>query len=148
MPVRSVAVILAVVTSLLCLPARGQARETPSPMVDAINQVRLQHGVPPAGYSRSLSRSSSRFASYLAQTGTFTHASRIIASGRFSKVGEILALSRGRGLRRARTLRNWLSSPVHRSVLLSPRFRYVGAARSSGYFAGRPAVFWTVQFGR
>ena len=145
---RHAAVILAVTIATLLAPASVAARTSPSPMVDKINKVRKDHGLRPARYSRSLSASSSDFARYMAATQQFAHGSRIMASNRFSSLGEVLALSRGWKVRRKRTLRRWLRSPSHRSVILSRSFYYVGAARVNGYFGGLPVVFWTVQFGR
>lgn len=148
MPVaRAAAASLAVVCAFL-LPAEVEARKSRSPMVDKINKVRKAHGVRPARYSGSLSRSSSRFARYIARTHRFTHGSRIMASGGFSELGEVLALTRGWEVRRSRTLAYWLQSRRHRAVLLSPAFRYVGAARTRGHFGGSPTLVWAVQFGR
>lgn len=145
---RPVAVMPAVACALLAAPTAGEARRSPSPMVDRINEVRSAHGLRPARYSRSLSASSARFARHLARTQRFTHASRIVANGRFSSVGEVLALMRGWEVRRAVTLAYWLRSPSHRAVLLSPTFRYVGAARVRGRFGSTRTMFWTVQLGR
>ena len=145
---RHVAAIFAVAFAMLWAPAAGTARKSPSPMVDKINMVRTAHGLRPARYSRSLSASSSSFARHLAGTQQFAHRSRIMASNRFSTLGEILALTRGWKVRRGKTLGRWLESPAHRAVILSPGFDYVGAARIRGHFAGRPVLFWTVQFGR
>ena len=145
---RPVAAMPAVACALLPASAAGEVRKSPSPMVDRINEVRRGHGLRPARYSRSLSGSSARFARRLARTQRFTHASRIGASGRFSSLGEVLALMRGWEVRRADTLAYWLRSPSHRAVLLSPAFRYVGAARVRGHFGGTPTMFWTVQLGR
>ena len=145
---RPVAAILAAALTFLLAPAAAQARQSPSPMVDKINKVRRAHGIRALRYSPSLSGSSAAFAGYLAATQRFAHGSRINASGRFSQLGEILALMRGWKVRRNRTLRYWLQSPSHRGVLLSSAFRYVGAARSRGTFGGTPSLVWTVQFGR
>lgn len=145
---RPIAAIVAVACTLLLAPAAAQARKSPSPMVDKINRARLANGIRPMRYSSSLSGSSSRFARHLAASQRFAHSSRIRASGRFSRLGEILALMRGWDVQRDLTLAYWLNSPSHRAVLLSPAFRYVGAARTSGYFAGSPVMFWAVQFGR
>lgn len=124
------------------------ANASPSPMVDKINQVRAAHGMRPLRYSRSLARSSSRYSRHMLRTDRFAHASRIMASRRFSRLGEILALSPGWKVRRKRTLRLWLGSAGHRTVLLSSSFRYIGAARVRGRFGGSRAMVWTVQFGR
>ena len=145
---RHVAAIFAVGFAMLWAPAAGAARKSPSPMVDKINIVRTAHGLRPARYSRSLSTSSSSFARHLAVTQQFEHGTRIMASNRFSTLSEILALTGGWKVRRGKTLRRWLESPAHRAVILSPAVDYVGAARIRGHFAGRPVLFWTVQFGR
>ena len=145
---RPIAAILAMACMLLSAPAPAEARRSPSPMVDQINQVRKAHGVRPARYSRSLSASSSRFARYLARSNQFAHRPPIRASRRFVKLGEILALDRGGEVRRSETLAAWLSSPSHRAVLLSRAFRYVGAARVHGRYGENPVLVWTVQFGR
>lgn len=145
---RPVAATLAVSLTFLLAPASGEARKSPSPMVDKINKVRRAHGIRGLRYSPSLSGSSSAFAHYLASTQRFAHGSRIHASRRFSQLGEILALMRGWKVRRNPPLRYWLQSPGHRAVLLSPAFRYIGAARSRGTFGGTRSLVWTVQFGR
>ncbi len=145
---RHVAAIFAVAFAMLWAPAAGVARKSPSPMVDRINMVRMAHSLRPARYSPSLSASSSSFAHHLAGTQQFAHGSRIMASNRFSTLSEILAVTGGWKVRRGKTLRLWLESPAHRAVILSPGVDYVGAARIRGHFAGRPVLFWTVQFGR
>ncbi len=145
---RPIAAILAVACTLLLAPVAAEARKSPSPMVDKINKARLANGVRPMRYSRLLSGSSSKYARYLAGTQRFAHSSRIRASGHFSRLGEILALMGGWEVQRELTLAYWLNSPSHRSVLLSPAFRYVGAARTRGYWQGYPVLFWAVQFGR
>ena len=142
---RSVAAMMAVACTLLLAPAAGQARKPPSLLVSKINEVREAHGVRPARHSRSLSKSSSAFARYLARTHQFGHSSRIRASNRFSKLGELLALT-PRRVRKRRMLNLWLQSPSHRAVLLDPAFRYVGVGR--GRYGGARAVVWTVHFGR
>lgn len=144
---RPIAATLAVALTLLLAPVTAHAR-SPSPMVDKINKVRRAHGLAPMRYSRSLSRSSSRFVHHLASTQRFAHSSSIRASNRFSQLGEVLALMRGWEVRRALTLAYWLQSWSHRAVIMNPGFRYVGAARARGHYAGSPMLFWTVQFGR
>ena len=149
MPVLRLAAPCLVVACSLALSATSQeVHASPSPMVDKINAVRSAHGMRPLRYSRSLARSSSRFSRHLLRTGRFAHGRRIMASGRFSRLGEILALTRGWRIRRKPTLVRWLASPGHRAVLLSSSYRYVGAARARGRLEGGKAIVWTVQFGR
>ncbi len=144
---RSTAAILAVACTVLLAPAAGHARKSPSPMIDKINEVREAHGISPVRYSRSLHRSSSRFARYLAGTRQFGHGSPIWASRHFSRLGEILALVKGEKIRRGETLSSWMYSSSHRAVVLNPAYRYVGAGWRRGHF-GATAVVWTAHFGR
>lgn len=143
---RSIVACLAVAFTVLLVSLGGQALASPSPMVDKVNAVRHAHGLPALRYSRSLSRSSARYARYLVRHRQFRHAARIRASNRFSALGEILARARGSGLDREQTIDDWLASPPHRAVLLSRSFRCVGAGRAGGRFA--ETVMWAVQFGR
>ena len=144
---RRAAACLALACSLVLSASPPGARASPSPMVGKINDVRRAHGVHALRHSPSLARSSSRFARHLRRTGRFAHAAPIRASGRFSRLGEILALSGGWNLRPSRPLGNWLGSASHRAVLLGRSFRYVGVAALRGRFGGRRAVVWTVRFG-
>ena len=68
------------------------------------------------------------------------------------RVGEILLWSRGEPLTAARAVDMWLESPSHRRILLSPRYRDVGAGPVDGAPVGDPAVgpatTVTVVFGR
>ncbi len=116
-------------------------------MVDKINEVRRADGVPPLRYSPSLSRSSARYARYLARGNRFQHAPRIRASSRFSGLGEILARSSAGQIDRVGTIVSWLGSPSHRDVLLSPSFRFIGAGRAWSRLEQGGALVWTVQFG-
>jgi uncharacterized protein YkwD len=140
--------MLAVTCAFILAPAASETRASPSPLVDQINHVRRAHGLHPMRYSRGLSGSSARFARRLAHTQRLSHALRVAASGRFSSLGEVLAAMGGWQVRRSPTLAYWLRSSTHRAVLLSPTFRYIGAARARGHFAGSRTTFWTVQLGR
>ena len=119
-----------------------------NPMVDKINQTRAAHGLPPLRESASLTRSSQRYGHTLMRANRFGHSSRIRASGRFRRLGEILALHRGWKLRRAYTVRAWLNSPPHRSVILSRSFRYVGAWAVKGKMGRGRSTVWVAHFGR
>jgi hypothetical protein len=70
------------------------------------------------------------------------HDSHIWAGGRFRFKCEVLALHRGWRARRSSTICGWKHSPAHRSVLLSGRYRAVGAAPVRGVVSavgGRPS---------
>ena len=145
---RAAAVALATTCALAFGATSAGARPSPSPMVDQINQIRMWYGLHSLRYSPTLSRSSSRYVRYLMRTNQFAHTSRIRASSRFSKLGEVLAVTPSWEINRTRTLVYWLWSPSHRAVLLSRSFRHIGTARVHGYLAGRQAVLWAVQVGQ
>jgi uncharacterized protein YkwD len=60
-------------------------------------------------------------------------------------VGENLAWGTGALGSAESAIRGWLSSPGHRTTLLSPRWRDVGVARVVGPGGG---AVWVAQFGR
>jgi uncharacterized protein YkwD len=68
------------------------------------------------------------------------------------RIGEVLAWSRGETLTAAAVVDLWLGSPSHRRILLSRRYRDVGAGPVRGAPIGDPAVTpattVTVLFGR
>jgi uncharacterized protein YkwD len=45
-------------------------------------------------------------------------------------------------------VRAWLASPVHREIILSGVYRYIGIGWATGRFQGRRATVWVVRFGR
>jgi uncharacterized protein YkwD len=142
--------VVAVVLAGLAVSSISSATEPAAgaSMVGKINKVRRAHGLAPLRASRSLKGSSRRFARHLMRIDYFGHFNRILASGRFRRLGEILALQRGWRLRRSSAVRGWLRSPGHRSILLSRAYRHVGAGHARGRFHGRLMTIWVVQFGR
>jgi uncharacterized protein YkwD len=128
--------------------ATPEATAAADPMVGKINRVRRRHGLRPLRASGSLTRSSRRFGRYLMRTDRFGHDSHIWASRRFRFKGEVLAIHHGWRARRASTVRRWMRSPAHRPVLLSRRYRAVGAAPVRGRFGRRRATIWVAQVAR
>ena len=139
--------LLALVLAL-ALPGVAQAQSVEQVMVQHINKAREHRGKPPLRFSRSLTVSSRRFGRRIMRTNRFGHASRIQASRRFRTLGEILAYHRGYRARIRNTVGRWLRSPGHRRVMLSSRFRYVGAGKASGRLGSMRATTWVAQFGR
>ena len=128
-------------------PAVAQAGGT-SLMVRKINKVRHSHGLPSLHKSHSLARSAAGFARHLMRADGFGHASRIHASSRFRRLGEMLALNSGLRAQRSKAVRGWLRSPHHRALMLSRSFTSVGAGLARGSFQGGRATIWVVQLGR
>jgi uncharacterized protein YkwD len=130
------------------LSATAEAGAPGHAMIRGFNQVREAHGLRPLRYSQSLAGSSARYSRLQLRRDRFGHSARIMASSRFSRLGEILALVRGDEIRASWTLQSWLSSPGHRQVLLNPVYRYAGAGWAHGLMGESRAVVWTAQFGK
>jgi uncharacterized protein YkwD len=116
-------------------------------MIGVINEVRAKRGLYGLRASPSLQRSSGVFSNRLMATNRFGHGSRVSASGSFRRLGEILAMRRGRRLKIRRTVRNWLRSPRHRAIVLTRSMRYAGASVTRGRFGRSRATIWVLQTG-
>jgi uncharacterized protein YkwD len=116
-------------------------------MVAAVNATRARHGLRPYLPSASLRRSATAQSAWMLHTDRFSHRPRIHASRRYGSLGEAIAWHSGWSPRVAYTVRAWLASPGHRRLVLSRRFRYLGAGMSRGRFGRHRATTWTLQFG-
>jgi uncharacterized protein YkwD len=134
---------------VLALPTTaGVPAATASPegeMVLVVNEIRDRYREPPLRRSTALSDSSGRFASWLMRQGYFGHRARISGANGFMEAGEALALHGGRRPQVLKTVKRWMRSTPHRSVLLSKRFRWIGIGRSWGRFGGRLSTIWVAQ---
>jgi uncharacterized protein YkwD len=136
------------VACLLVPAAPASARASAEvQMVRKANSFRKRHGLRPVRISRSLMRSSEGYAWHQMRNGFFGHSSRIHASGRFRRLGEILEYHGGTRARIRQAFRSWLHSPGHRAIIMDRGFRYVGAGRASGRFRGGRATIWVMHFG-
>jgi uncharacterized protein YkwD len=143
---RTAALLLALATAL-AIPGSASANSS-TDMLNAVNWVRTQNGLPALHYSRSLAHSATGYSRRLMRSGYFGHDSRIHASRRFHTLGEILEYRRGMRPRVRATLREWLNSPPHRAVIMNGDFRYAGAGFSRGRFHGKRSTIWAMHFGR
>lgn len=117
-----------------------------------INHFRAQHGLRPLRSSRALTGAADAHSRDMVRRRYYAHNTlngrswnrRIKRYVRASMVGETLDLIYGprrQGGRDASTVvSDWIHSPAHRAVLLTPRLRRVGVARAARRH-GRPAVF-------
>ena len=148
MPALRLAAACLVAACSSMLVASAQARPAGPAMIAEFNELRTAHGLRALRYSRSLARTSFRYSRLQLRRDRFGHSSRIMASSRFARLGEILALVPGRRVQARRTLQAWLDSPSHRAVVLNRAYRYAGSGWSRGRMGARRAVVWTAQFGR
>jgi uncharacterized protein YkwD len=138
---------------LLAVPATADAGRTANQraelkMTAAINSVRAQYGLPAFKRSASLTGSAERYSRWLMENDVFGHQSSIQASSRFKLLGEALAWHTGRRFKVWPTIRQWLGSPSHRAIVLSPVMRRQGAGVTRGRFGSSRAVVWVLHVGR
>ena len=152
------AAVLAVVAAQ---PGIASASQTPPRklLVKRINHVRARHGLDPVDASRALHRAAIRHSDDMVYRDYFSHTSpsgstmvhRILRTGYVSGyswvAGETLAWGWGSKTGARATVRAWMHSPEHRAILLSPRYRVIGAARACGSFLGYSgACVWTADW--
>ena len=131
----------------LCM-ANAETREwlaTAHDYAVQVNQLRLQHNLPPLKLNAQLCEAAQAHAESMAQTGVIAHTDqhgrradyRASAAGYFyHRLGENLAAGQ---LTWERALHAWLNSPDHRANLLTPDYRELGIG-----FAGSASRYRTV----
>jgi uncharacterized protein YkwD len=145
-----VARIALALTALAVLPPPVAAEEAApaARMIEAVNELRAEHGLAPYSFSEQLSRSSKEFAEWQMKNDRFGHAESIRAAGRWSSLGEAIAMHWGHRPLVHQTVRRWARSPSHAALLLSPLFTEAGAGVSHGRLGRRRATIWVLQLGR
>jgi len=135
------------IAATLCI-ARATTREWSATAHDyavQVNQLRLQHNLPPLKLNAQLCDAAQAYAETLAQTGVIAHADahgrradyRASEAGYFyHRLGENLAAGQPTW---ERALHAWLNSPDHRANLLTPDYRELGVG-----FAGSATRYRTV----
>src|SRR5436305_7294247 len=141
------AVLIAISACALALPsaASGSAAST---MIQRINHIRHQHGLPSVHQSGSLMHSANAYAHQMMSSGYYGHASRIHASRKFRTLGEIIDLRSGGNPAVGQTVSDWMNSSEHRAIILIGTFRFAGAGFASGNFHGHRSTIWVMHFGR
>jgi len=141
---------VALLTGLLILallPAAQAAANAQRDAIDQLNQIRAAHGLKALRPSRSLHRSSTRYAEHMVDTDYFGHASRIAVSSAFGRAGETLELHSGWQPEPGLAISGWMNSPPHRAVLLSSQFRWVGMGIARGRNSNGAYTVWVAHVG-
>src|SRR5919198_4475930 len=151
MPRFRILVVLALALATCALVTTASSASAASPeaqMLHRVNHYRKIHGLRPVKLSHSLQGSARKYARWMKRHNYFGHRSRIHASSRYRRLGEILEWQTGleAGVRRA--FNCWKHSGPHRSIILDPNFTFAGAGHVSGRFKGRNATIWVMHFGR
>jgi uncharacterized protein YkwD len=155
---RPVALLLSTLSFALLTAAAAPAAEAAGPrlnageraLVRAVNGTRARHGLPRLAATRSLSRAADQHSRRMLAQDFFAHgatAQRVRRYGHFRRVGETLAMVSRCGPRGARrTLRMWMGSSTHRSILLSRHFRRIGLGARSGRLGAARTCVVTADF--
>ena len=153
---RSVALVLCTLTTLLLFIVAAPAAQAGGPRLDrgergivrAINRVRHRHALPRLRAEKRLARAADAHTRSMLAHDFFAHGSfaqRVRRFAHFRRLGETLAYSSSCGARRF--VRMWLRSPSHRTVLLSRKYRRIGVGRRKGRLGSRRACVVTADFG-
>ena len=137
-------------------PARAAAADDAgfaSAMLRELNRVRAGYHLSAVREDGRMDRSAASHSRDMARRGYFAHGSwpgRVMAAARSARsVGEVIGWrvqSSPRG-EAAAMVREWLTSPPHRQVLLSGGFSRVGIGRAtSSTREHRPTALYTVDF--
>jgi uncharacterized protein YkwD len=122
-------------------------------IVHEINVIRHQSGLRALQRSKGLARAADRKAYELARTRVLSHASpdgtpmdaRIRRYVRARDLGETIGMVSTRTRQAATIVQAWMDSPAHRSALLSPEFKRVGAGRRKGRLGLSHVAFFTLD---
>jgi uncharacterized protein YkwD len=134
-------------------------------LLDAVNSTRRANGLRALVFSRSLTTAATAHARTLASSGQFTHAwptnGKLFGSWirnfyptrgyRSWSVGENL-LWASPGFTPDSAVQQWLASPMHRRVMLTPSWRELGigvvsAVAAPGTYGGRDVQIAAAEFG-
>jgi uncharacterized protein YkwD len=137
----------AIAVVLLCAVCASSAlAATPEQrMISAVNGARHHQGLGNLRASRDLERSAGAFARYLVRHQQVQHRPRVSVTRSYPHCGEALALHYSLAAQVGGTLRAWLTSPVHRGLVLTHTMNLVGVGHASGRLAGKPRTIWVLQ---
>jgi uncharacterized protein YkwD len=157
LPPRPLAILLAAVCLAFPATASGatanraavEAREKAADeMVEQLNRARQREGMRKFKVMPALARSARGYANRLMSADAFFHRSPLPTPGGIVQTGEVLGIHTGRNNAIRSTLRTWLQSSAHRSIVLDSSMNRVGAGIAKGIFQGRAQSIWVVQVGR
>jgi uncharacterized protein YkwD len=158
---RKIVLSLVVAIAILVAPAAGQAatkvayKSTGEQQVlTLLNQIRQQNGLSSLAFSASLRTAARAHSADMLQRKFFDHDSptetwdaRIARYLKAPLTGENIAWGAGSYGSPAGIVKQWMSSPPHRAIILSAGLHRVGLGLASGTFEGTPgAVMATADF--
>jgi uncharacterized protein YkwD len=156
-------ILLSIIASaaLLLVPALGQAATKISykstseqQVLTLVNQIRQQNGLAGLTFSAPLRNAARAHSADMLQRKFFDHDSptqtwdaRIARYLKSSLTGENIAWGSGASGSAAGIVSQWMQSPIHRQMILTPGFHRIGLGLAAGTFDGTPgAVMATADF--
>src|SRR3989442_15472856 len=123
MPRFRILIALAVAACAIAVTASAAAARSPEMlMINKVNHYRRLHGLRPVRVSHSLMHSAKSYAHWEMRHGYFGHQSRIHASGRYRRLGEILEWQRGLSSNVGLSFHTRQPSGPHRAIFLARSF--------------------------
>ena len=117
-------------------------------MIESINRAREREGLRKLRPMPALNRSARGHAYRLMSVDAFFHRSPLPTPGGIVRTGEVLGIHSGRNNAVRPTVRSWMRSGAHQSILLDGSMNRVGAGIAKGVFQGQSQTIWVVQVGR
>jgi uncharacterized protein YkwD len=157
-------VAAAVLAFVVTAPAGARSYRFEDDVIQEINAMRMEHGLPPLRVSAELTAAANAHSREMLQYGFFSHLSakgvafsrrmrtEYRAAGyRTWSVGENLIWS-SPDLTADQAVQAWFNDPPHRANLLSPKWREIGlgsghASDAPGLYGGRAVTVLTADFG-
>ncbi len=128
-------------------PAVADIPSESAAMIKKVNEARRASGLAELQTSEALTDSSRSYARYMLKHDYFGHLASIRAGGDFLMTGETLEWHSGWRPRVGFAFSQWMKSPSHRTILMSPTFRFIGAGRVRGRWGSRKATAWVAHVG-
>jgi uncharacterized protein YkwD len=128
-------------TAVAAVPSESAA------MIAKVNEARRSKGLAELQTAEVLVDSARSYARYMLANDYFGHLSSIHAGGNFLMTGEALEWHSGWRPRVAFAFSQWMASPSHHAILMSPTFRFIGAGRVRGRWGSRKATAWVAHLG-
>jgi len=136
--------------ALLALSAPAAVATIPADsaaMIKKVNDARRGSGLAALQTSEALTDSARSYARYMLKHDYFGHLASIRAGGDFLITGETLEWHSGWRPRVGFAFSQWMGSPSHRAILMSPTFRFIGTGQVRGRWGTRKATAWVAHVG-
>ena len=137
----AVLVAYAPATAVASVPPESAA------MIKKVNEARRSNGLAELQTAEVLVDSARNYARYMLKRDYFGHLASIHAGGNFMMTGETLEWHSGWRPRVGFAFSQWMGSPSHRAILMSPTFRFIGTGRVRGRWGSRKATAWVAHVG-